>query len=201
MCTFQVPIRSFDYANSNLLTVKDILLHRCPSPGRSPRRLTPLVLFTSFKLILFACVIHSTLWACTKVRYPVLFSRVCHWSCLSSRWFAVTMTCELHSPILYVKLVSDGDLKPLAFSCCCCCCCLPTPLTLVSGVSPIFLLVVHQPASPFICPAVPSLQRGLSANPGVTMCCVCGCSLRDDVCCVCECYKRGIVVMDVIFRL
>ena len=27
------------------------------------------------------------------------------------------------------------------------CCCLPTPMTLPSGGSPIFLLVVHQPAS------------------------------------------------------
>ena len=33
----------------------------------------------------------------------------------------------------------------------------------------------------------------------VTMWCVCGCSWRDDVYCVCECYKRGIVVMDVIW--
>ena len=57
-----------------------------------------------------------------------------------------------------------------------CCCCLPTPMTLARGGSPMFPLVVHQPASPFIWPAVQSLRRGLSTNPGVTMWCVCGCS-------------------------
>ena len=56
-----------------------------------------------------------------------------------------------------------------------CCCCLPTPMTLASGGSPMFPLVVHQPASPSIWPAVQSLRRGLSTNPGVTMWCVCGC--------------------------
>ena len=57
-----------------------------------------------------------------------------------------------------------------------CCCCLPTPMTLASGWSPMFPLVVHQPASPSIWPAVQSLRRGLSTNPGATMWCVCGCS-------------------------
>ena len=57
-----------------------------------------------------------------------------------------------------------------------CCCCLPTPMTLASGGSPMFPHVVHQPASPSIWPAVQSLRRGLSTNPGVTMWCVCGCS-------------------------
>ena len=55
-------------------------------------------------------------------------------------------------------------------------CCLPTPMTLASGGSPMFPHVVHQPASPSIWPAVQSLRRGLSTNPGVTMWCVCGCS-------------------------
>ena len=40
------------------------------------------------------------------------------------------------------------------------CCCLPTPMTLASGGSPMFPLVVHQPASPSIWPAVQSLRRG-----------------------------------------
>ena len=57
-----------------------------------------------------------------------------------------------------------------------CCCCLPTPMTLASGGSPMFPLVVHQPASPSIWSAVQPLRRGLSANPGVTMWCVGGCS-------------------------
>ena len=51
----------------------------------------------------------------------------------------------------------------------CCCCCLPTPMALASGGSPMFPLVVHQPASPSIWPAVQSLRRGLSTNPGATM--------------------------------
>ena len=56
------------------------------------------------------------------------------------------------------------------------CCCLPTPMTLASGGSPMFPLVVHQPDSPSIWPAVQSLRRGLSTNSGATMWCVCGCS-------------------------
>ena len=55
-------------------------------------------------------------------------------------------------------------------------CCLPTPMALASGGSPMFPLVVHQPASPSIWPAVQSLRRGLSTNPGATMWYVCGCS-------------------------
>ena len=46
------------------------------------------------------------------------------------------------------------------------CCCLSTPMTLASGGSPMFPLVVPQPASPSIWPAVQSLRRGLSTNPG-----------------------------------
>ena len=41
------------------------------------------------------------------------------------------------------------------------------------GGGPIFPLVVLQAASPSIWPAVQSLRRGLSTNPGVTMWCVC----------------------------
>ena len=81
--------------------------------------------------------------------------------------------------------------------CCLLLCCLPTPMTLASGRSPMFPLVVHQSASPSIWPAVQSLRRGTSTNPGATMWCVCGCSWRDDVCRVCGCYRGGIGVMDV----
>ena len=77
-----------------------------------------------------------------------------------------------------------------------CCCRLPTPTTLVSKGIPIFPHMVHQPASPSIWSAVQSLQRGLSTNPGVIMCYICGCSGRDDVSCVRECYKADIVVMN-----
>ena len=55
-------------------------------------------------------------------------------------------------------------------------CCLPTPMTLASGGSPIFPLVVHEQTSQFIWPAAQTLWWGLSTNPGVTMWCVCGCS-------------------------
>ena len=53
-------------------------------------------------------------------------------------------------------------IPPLEYACCCC---IPTPMTLANGGSPIFPLVVHQPAFPSIWPAVHSL-RGLSTNPG-----------------------------------
>ena len=56
------------------------------------------------------------------------------------------------------------------------CCCLPTPMTVASGGSSMFPLVVHQPAPPSIWTTVQSLRRGLSTNPGVTMWFVCGCS-------------------------
>ena len=46
------------------------------------------------------------------------------------------------------------------------CCCLPTPMALASGGSPMFPLVVHQPASPSIWPAVQSLRRGLHKSRG-----------------------------------
>ena len=83
----------------------------------------------------------------------------------------------------------------IVWACVRCCCCLSTPMTLAIGWSPIFPIVVHQPGSPSIWPAVQSLRRDLSTNPGDTMWCICGWSWRDDVCCVCECYKGGILVM------
>ena len=57
-------------------------------------------------------------------------------------------------------------------------------MTLASGGSLIFPFVVHEPDSPSLWPAVQSLRRGLSTNPGVTMWCVC------------ECYKGNRVVLD-----
>ena len=55
-------------------------------------------------------------------------------------------------------------------------CCLPTPMTPANEGSPIFPLVILQPASLSIWPAVQSLQQGLSTHPGVRMRYVCGCS-------------------------
>ena len=48
-----------------------------------------------------------------------------------------------------IKVVSNLDLTDFLL-----CCCLPTPMTLASGGSPMFPLVVHKPASPSIWPAV-----------------------------------------------
>ena len=59
-------------------------------------------------------------------------------------------------------------------------------MTLASGGSPIFRLGVHLSASPFIRPAVQSLQRDLSTIPGVTIWSVFGYSLIDHVCGVCD---------------
>ena len=71
-----------------------------------------------------------------------------------------------------------------------CCCCLHIPLTLVCGGSPIIPLLVHQPAYLSIKQAAPSLQRGLSTNPGVTVWCVCECS-EAMVCVVCVVVTEG----------
>ena len=68
-----------------------------------------------------------------------------------------------------------------------CCCCLPTHMTLASGGSPMFPFVVHQPASPSIWPAVQSLRRGLSTNPGVTM----RCAVEEMMCVVCVDVTEG----------
>ena len=56
------------------------------------------------------------------------------------------------------------------------CCCLPTPMALASGGES-DVPACRPPASFSVhLPAVQSLRRGLSTNPGATMWCVCGCS-------------------------
>ena len=70
------------------------------------------------------------------------------------------------------------------------CCCPPTPMTLASGGSPMFPVVVHQPASPSIWPSVQSLRRGLSTNPGATMWCACG-AVEEMMCVVCVDVTEG----------
>ena len=52
-----------------------------------------------------------------------------------------------------------------------------------------FPFVLHQPASPSIWPAVQSLRRGLSTNPGVTMACV-G-AVEEMMCVVCVDVTEG----------
>ena len=89
-------------------------------------------------------------------------------------WILRTFT--MRDPHLMFTLFKSLVLSRLDYASQLWCCCLPTPMTLASGGSPMFPLVVHQPASPSIWPAVQSLRRGLSTNPGVTMWCVCGCS-------------------------
>ena len=106
---------------------------------------------------------------------------------LSDFDYIITKTREcilfLPTPLPNIILLGDFNMpdviwdNPHAYNPCCCCC-LPTPMALASGggESAMFPLVVHQPASPSIWPAVQSLRRGLSTNPGATMWCVCGCS-------------------------
>ena len=73
--------------------------------------------------------------------------------------------------------------------------CLPTPLTLVSGGSPMIPLVVHQPAYPSIWPAAASLLQRLPTNPVVCM----WVQLKR-WCVSCVDVTGGIVVMDVFWR-
>ena len=47
-----------------------------------------------------------------------------------------------------------------------------------------FPIVVHQPASPSLWPAVQSLRRVLSTNPEVTMWCVCYVGAVEKMMCV-----------------
>ena len=63
-------------------------------------------------------------------------------------------------------------------------------MTLASGGSPMFPLVVHQPASPSIWPAVQSLRRGLSTNPGVTSGAYVG-AVEEMMCVVCVDVTEG----------
>ena len=65
-------------------------------------------------------------------------------------------------------------------------------MTLASRGSPMFPIVVHQPASLSIWPAVQSLRRGLSTNPGVTMWAYVGAG-EDMVCNVWMLQRRGAV--------
>ena len=71
-------------------------------------------------------------------------------------------------------------------------------MTLTSGGgSPMFPLVVHQQASPSIWPAVQSLRRGLSTNPGRQCGAYVG-AVEEMMCVVCvDITEGGIVVMDV----
>ena len=68
--------------------------------------------------------------------------------------------------------------------------CLITPLTLVCGGSPIIPLLVHQPAYLSIWPAAPSLQQGLSTNPGGEQCGAYVGAVEEMVCVVCV-LQRG----------
>ena len=87
---------------------------------------------------------------------------------------------SMPSPLPNIIMLGDFNFPDIDWTkpdlSCTYACCLPTPMALASGGSPMFPLVVHQPASPSIWLAVQSLRRGLSTNPGATMWCVCGCS-------------------------
>ena len=63
-------------------------------------------------------------------------------------------------------------------------------MTLASGGSLMFPLLVHQPASPSIWPAVQSLLQGLSTNPGVTCGAYVG-AVEENMCVVCVDVTEG----------
>ena len=65
-----------------------------------------------------------------ELRKHSLFNRVSMGTWLCREWAAFD-SCFLFSTLAHT----------------CCCCCLPTPMALASGGSPMFPLVVHQPAS------------------------------------------------------
>ena len=132
--------------------------------------------------------------------YYLLHNRIPEFNATVVLLLNIILLCSSYLSYIFNILYSPtmpGQLTGLMLVCCCC---IPTPMTLASGGSPMFPLVVHQTASPSIWLPVQSPRRGLSTDPGVTMWCVCWCSWRDDVCRVCEYYRGGIVVMDVIWR-
>ena len=70
---------------------------------------------------------------------------------------------------------------------CWCCCYLPTPMSLSSGKSPIFLLVIHQPAHPdWVCPQIhKSCDNGVRMwvqLKRLCMSCVCALQMGHSVC-------------------
>ena len=111
----------------------------------------------SIHLIVLHSLVRSVFWSMVSTKY-LIFSICAH--IYGSGWLYSFLAVHVRWDLFF------GG----------CCCCLPTPMTLASGGSPMFPLVVHQPASPSICPTVQSPRRGMSINPGVTMLCVCGCS-------------------------
>ena len=74
-------------------------------------------------------------------------------------------------------------------------------MALSSGGSPMFPLVVHQPASPSIWPEVQSLRRVCPQIQGRQCGAYVG-AVEEMMCvmCVGGCYRGGIVVMDVFWR-
>ena len=64
-------------------------------------------------------------------------------------------------------------------------------MTLASGGNPMFPLVVHQPASPSIWPAVQSLRRGLSTNPWGRQCGAYVGAVEEMMCVVCVDVTEG----------
>ena len=64
-------------------------------------------------------------------------------------------------------------------------------MALASGGSPMFPLVVHQPASPSIWPAVQSLRRGLSTNSRGGQCGAYVGAVEEMMCVVCVDVTEG----------
>ena len=134
------------------------------------------------------CIVCWTPWRYMVNMFGVVWCLVLWlWLVFSVMWSGLLMTSAISCPLwssMYechkVELAFTSPVRTVCvmFVMCCmqCCCCLPSTMTLAIGGSPIFPLVVYQPASPSILPAVDSIRRGLSINPGMTMWCVRGCS-------------------------
>ena len=114
-------------------------------------------LYTRTCFVLVLCCAVSYLYCCVLCCFVLVLFRTC----------VVSYLCCF--VLVLFRLVMFRTCVVLLLS-------TPLPWPLLVGEVRSSGIVVHQPASPFIWPAVHSLWRGLSTNPEVTMWCVCGCS-------------------------
>ena len=149
-----------------------LLLFSFPSP-------LPLLFYISSalplpSLFLFVSLSSYPLPVLSLIFYLVLSPSLFLFVSLSSSFFFLLHVLCLH-PVLSIPIFSRSFnfslsiLSPPLF--------VPThSLDPCLWGSPIIAHLVHQPAYLSIWSAAPSLPRGLSTNPGVTVWCLCGCS-------------------------